>query len=347
MRKWLRFIVLLLAISSCNSDDDSSGISTGINSDKGTDKGSKPDPVSVTPQTTQSPLVCANRLDTFNSAIFNAPGWHLFVLGDTGKANDGQLIAAQIMESYHTQYPLDAIIHTGDVFYDNGIASADDILTQTAFSDIYVPLGLTDIRWFFSAGNHDYNGNIHALLDWGQAQPFIHFPELYYKTQINRNLLSFANTTNQSQGPSVNLIAIDTTPFTTGIGQAEQLAWLQQQLAVDNAQYTIVFGHHPIVSYGEDGNEAGLQGNVRALLKQYSVDFYLAGHEHSLQVIDVPEEPVNIVSGAGGAEITPLTCNKKHLFGISQFGGIALYVTHNHVFIIPVSERGIEGIIKI
>ncbi|WP_171022260.1 metallophosphoesterase [Thalassotalea litorea] len=339
MQKWLRIFVVLLAVASCNSDDNSSGVNSDVNSD--------PNPQSVTPQSTsQPPLVCGSAIEPFDPQIFNTPGWHLFVLGDTGKANEAQLIAAQIIESYHTQYPLDAIIHTGDVFYDDGISSADDILTQTAFADIYTPLGLTDIRWFFSAGNHDYNGDIQALLQWGDAQPFIVFPELYYQTQINRNRLSFADTVNQSQGPSLNLIAIDTTPFTSGIGQAEQLAWLQQQLANDDARYTLVFGHHPIVSYGEDGNEEGLQGNVRALLKQYEVDFYLAGHEHSLQVIDVPDEPVNIVSGAGGAEITELTCDEQHLFGISQFGGVALYVTQNQVFSIPVSQRGIEGMIR-
>ena len=267
---------------------------------------------------------CPKDAIEFSSEIFQTPGLHMYVFGDTGTGNDNQVLAANILKSYHLNYPVDAIIHTGDVFYPNGISSADDVGVFDKFDSIYSGEELEDIPWYLTAGNHDYDGNINALVAFANERGHIHYPSLYYQANLSKPSLEW----------SINLIATDTTPFISGTPQLAQLAWLEQSLFDNQGKFSLVVGHHPVKSYGKHGGNKILQGTMLDLLNHYRVPTYLAGHEHSLQLIE--DERSYIISGAGGANLTSVECKANSLYAKQALGGFALYITPDTMWTIPV-----------
>ncbi len=252
----------------------------------------------------------------------------MLIVGDTGVGSKQQRQVAHMIEHYHINHPLDAIIHTGDIFYPDGINSADDLIATTHFSDIYLNSAYNDVPWYLVAGNHDHDGNINALITFFNRYSSLSFPSLYYATQINKGNIS------------VNIVAVDTDPIKKGTVQAEQLGWLQQTLAERQSDdaITIAVGHHPIFSNGEQGNTAALQGTFYALLQHYQVMFYLAGHEHNLEYIVKDELPQFIISGAAGAPLRDIECGTDSRFALSKAGGFALYVQPTLAWLIPLTE---------
>lgn len=63
---------------------------------------------------------------------------NLVVMGDSGVANDEQQQVSDMIAAYHQQYPVDAIIHTGDIIYPYGLSSPDDALGYSHFEDYYL-----------------------------------------------------------------------------------------------------------------------------------------------------------------------------------------------------------------
>lgn len=112
-----------------------------------------------------------------------------------------------------------------------------------------------------------------------------------------------------SSGVSVDAFYIDTIIWRGswvvdqslhGDPKQEQLHWLRAELQKSSADWKIVLGHHPVYSAGSHGMSSTLLRELDPLLRQYGVPLYLAGHDHSKQVIYW--EGVNyIISGAGGA----------------------------------------------
>jgi len=265
---------------------------------------------------------------TFDPVLFQTPGYHFYIIGDTGTGGEGQIKAAEILESYHLKYPLNAIIHTGDVFYPNGISSSNSQTTYDKFEAIYSTHALSHVPWYIVAGNHDYHGSIDALINYSLNSDQIHYPSRYYIKNISDDSIDW----------SINLIATDTTPFTLGDPQAEQLAWIEQQLFNYSHQVNLVFGHHPIHSNGHHGSTKELQGIFQQLLKHYSATMYLSGHEHSLQLLSKEEFEYYLISGAGGAELTNVACKEDTLFSRKAYGGFGLYVTREKLWVIPVTN---------
>lgn len=83
-----------------------------------------------------------------------------------------------------------------------------------------------------------------------------------------------------------------------------QLAWIDAELARGTAgcAATIVFGHHPVYSGGEHGNEPDMIARLAPLFEAHGIDGYVAGHEHFLAHLVSPSAGVDyLISGAGSA----------------------------------------------
>jgi acid phosphatase len=81
-----------------------------------------------------------------------------------------------------------------------------------------------------------------------------------------------------------------------------QLKWLRQSLLGSNDTWKIVVGHHPLYSVGLHGNVPELIGSFKPVFLQSKTDFYLAGHDHSLQYHTIPAEGIRYLVSAGGSE---------------------------------------------
>jgi acid phosphatase len=178
------------------------------------------------------------------------------------------------------------VITCGDNYHQKGISSATDPKWKAEFENIYSDSALM-IPWYASLGNHDYNGNPEAEIQYSQISKRWKMPARYYshKEKIN-------DTTD------VLFIHLDTSPFITDyqkndsiyhvLGQDTkvQLNWLDSVLANSEVRWKIVIGHHPIYSAVEKrGNTQELIEQVLPILKRHKVQAYFCGHEHFMQYL--------------------------------------------------------------
>lgn len=92
-----------------------------------------------------------------------------------------------------------------------------------------------------------------------------------------------------------------------------QYRWLEEELAAHPRYCTLAYGHHPHVSSGEHGDEAGLTA-IWDLLDREGVDVLLGGHDHTYERFAPqdawgnadPEGMRQFVVGTGGAPLYQL-----------------------------------------
>jgi len=81
-----------------------------------------------------------------------------------------------------------------------------------------------------------------------------------------------------------------------------QLQWLENALRTSKAAWKIVIGHHPLYTYGAHHGEnwGPNHAELKRILEENRVSFYLSGHDHNLQCIrPVNETVTHVVTGAG------------------------------------------------
>ncbi|MFQ3235666.1 MAG: tartrate-resistant acid phosphatase type 5 [Paraglaciecola sp.] len=253
---------------------------------------------------------------------------NFLVLGDWGRnGHYQQRDVAKWMDVAMMQVDGDFIVTTGDNFYSNGVASVSDPYWQSSFEQIYQGPNLFE-NWYAILGNHDYRGNWQAQIDYSNVSRRWQMPAPYY-----------AKTLELDDGASVLMIFLDTSPLnpeyqheakyaaTQQQDSAKQLIWLKHKLAISNATWKIVIGHHPLYSSGKRyGKTSGIRNVLEPILENAKVDVYFAGHEHDLQHNQpVGKYMAHFVSGAG-SEVRPVAQREFTKFAVSKAGFAAVSV---------------------
>lgn len=141
----------------------------------------------------------------------------------------------------------DAFLALGDIHHYLGIESVNDPLWTTNYELMYSHPEL-QVEWCPVLGNHEYRGNTQAVMDYSGTSRRWNMPSRYY-TRIFDN-----------DGTRVKVVFIDTAPIIDkyhantaeypDAGRQDvdaQLRWLDRELSRDdNADWTIVAGHHPV-----------------------------------------------------------------------------------------------------
>lgn len=182
----------------------------------------------------------------------------------------------------------DAFLALGDTHHYLGINSVDDPLWMTNYELVYSHPEL-QVEWCPVLGNHEYRGNTQAVIDYSGVSRRWMMPSRYY-TRIFDN-----------DGTRVKVIFIDTTPIidkyhsdTAEYPDANrqdveaQLRWLDNELSRDdNADWTIVAGHHPVYAQTpkQSSEREDMQRKVDPILKKHKVNMYICGHIHNFQHI--------------------------------------------------------------
>ena len=200
----------------------------------------------------------------------------ILAFGDSGTGDSRQMSVADSMKEVCSFEDCDFGLALGDNIYENGVTDVDDPQFKTKFEDPYGPLG---IKFNVVYGNHDAKGNIQAQIDYSKKSKWWDMPDKYYAKIVD----------------GVQLIGLDTNDF-----DAEQLKFVEETLQNTSARWTIVFGHHPIYSYGMHGNNGELIDELLPLLCEHDKVVYISGHEHDLQVLDSGCGVPLFVSGAAG-----------------------------------------------
>ncbi|HEU0006664.1 MAG TPA: metallophosphoesterase [Terriglobia bacterium] len=257
--------------------------------------------------------------------VTNGQRLSVAVLGDFGYPGKGgkpcgehpdQRRVADAMFRYHTERMKFAFgLTLGDNFYPKGVKDIKDPHWKCSWEDFYTRL---EIPFYATLGNHDYRQNADAQLEYSKGSKSFRMPAKYY---------TFA------AGP-VRFFALDTDEGTLGFWSKKpwsdsQRNWLVEQLEkYRNTKWKVVYGHHPIYSYGYHGNEERLVRKLLPELKKYGVDVYLSGHEHDLQHLH--QDGIHFfIGGSGGKDLRETKKGPQSLFADSKHSFLVLSGENN------------------
>ncbi|MBU0719293.1 MAG: metallophosphoesterase [Planctomycetes bacterium] len=220
----------------------------------------------------------------------SAPHERFIAIGDMGTGRQSQRAVAAAMADRARVDGLDFIITVGDNIYPNGVRSADDDQWKSKFEDVYADPSL-QVPIYPTLGNHDHRGSVQAQIEYSDHNDNWRMPASYYT--FTRSLVD---------GTRVQFFAVDTTPINAGSAGAEaQLAWLDGQLGGSDADWKIVFGHHPLFGHNPwRGYNESMIASLEPLFTRHAVDLYLAGHDHALEMLKPIDGVSYVITGAGG-----------------------------------------------
>jgi len=224
---------------------------------------------------------------------------YFLVFGDWGRNGQGdQQDVADWMGIAANQLTVKFVISTGDNFYCCGVASTEDYQWLSSFEQVYRSHSL-QIPWFITLGNHDYQGNVQAQIDYSKKNQRWKMPDRYYTNARDGIRYIFLDTTPlvksyYHDGNHEEVIKQDTT---------KQLQWLDSVLLHSPEKTKIVAGHHPLYSLGDHGGEIDLRIMLEKRFEKYRV-IYFAGHDHSLQSLQLAGSSVHYIISGGGSEHT-------------------------------------------
>jgi predicted MPP superfamily phosphohydrolase len=243
----------------------------------------------------------------------------ILAIGDWGAGTGMQKEVAKGMNDNAGKYPIDFIISTGDNIYGKGVKSVDDPQWKTKFENIYTGEHLQK-DWFPVFGNHDYLGNVPAQLEYAQKNPRWRFPDFYYVIPKEKD------------NELYDFFMIDTNLMVSGKDE-EMLIWLEKALSESKAKWKIVVGHHMIRSHGVYGDQKFMMKKLKPILDRYSVDMYMSGHDHDLQLIKHPDDKFfQAISGAGGGS-RDTSWGTNTIFSATNGGFMGLTVAKEMLYV--------------
>ncbi|HEX8702060.1 MAG TPA: metallophosphoesterase [Myxococcaceae bacterium] len=210
---------------------------------------------------------CGNRTASKRFRTAPVPGTrrvHFAAVGDFGTGgNDQQEVAARML----ARRP-ELFVALGD----NAYASGTEAEIQ---NNLFIPMAdlLAEVPFFAVAGNHEYVTR--------EAQPYL--DNLYLPTSSSggERYYSF-------DWGHVHFVGLDSS-CAIGLASKEkctlaaQKAWLEKDLAESQADWKVVFFHHPPWSSGEHGSQPLMRREFAPLFEKYGVDLVLTGHDHNYE----------------------------------------------------------------
>ncbi len=248
-----------------------------------------------------------------------APALDFVVIGDWGR--DGgwhQREVARQMGRSAAAIGSRFVVSVGDNFYEDGVAGVADPQWQNSFEQIYTDPALMT-PWHVILGNHDYQGDAQAQLDYSAESPRWSLPARYY-TRVET----------LADGISVEFFFLDTSRYileylhrpkvrVQGQDKQAQIDWLEQALGSSKAAWKIVVGHHQLYAVtGQHHDYPEMIGPFKPLLDRYGVHAYINGHEHNLEHIVV--DGVHYITCGAGSETAPVVTPPPGQFASDHHG---------------------------
>ena len=254
--------------------------------------------------------------------------WGREGIDDTDKKTPGQLKVAKQLGSTAKEVKASFVLTCGDNFHGNGVSSITDPLWGVNFEKVYSAKSLM-IPWYITLGNHDYEGNVDAELEYAKTNKRWIEPARYFSfTKKLRN------------STVVLFVILDSSPLVEEyinqkndghhvIGQntAVQWHWCDSVLASSSASWKLVFFHHPAYSASsKHGSTPEIQRAFVPLFEKYHVNACFSGHDHDLQHSRPDNATVEYFGCGGGSETRPAgqTAFTKYSNASLGFGVVSL-----------------------
>jgi tartrate-resistant acid phosphatase type 5 len=241
-------------------------------------------------------------------------------MGDWGEGKPAQKNVADAMAKYVAarKTPFAALLSAGDNFY-VPLSGVEDPAWQTLFEQMYDAKRL-DFPFYAALGNHDYDQNKYLIeLAYARQNPQSRWklPARWYRVDL------------PAKEPLVTALMLDSDqPNLTAIEWALEKKFIAEELARPRAPWTICVAHHPLFSNGAAADNGVLQKDWGAVFEKEHVDFYLCGHDHNLQHLEVKGWKESFVlAGGGGAHAHPLIRDNRGPFSRTVYGFVHFDVT--------------------
>jgi hypothetical protein len=242
------------------------------------------------------------------------PDFHVMAMGDWGEDTAAQRDVAGAMSRWAKGTPPNAVLLLGDNFYFT-LTGPDDPRWQRVFERVYDPATL-NVPFYSCLGNHEYGlRNLDTELAYSRQHPESRFklPARWYRIDLPK------------EKPVLTVLILDSDKdFLSDAQWNEQIKWLKDELDKPRGTWTICCAHHPLYSNGFFWANGVLQKDWGLLFEKSNVDFYLCGHEHNLQHLEIPGSSVSyVIAGGGGAHAAPLMRDNRgfsrEAFGFADF----------------------------
>lgn len=200
----------------------------------------------------------------------------IWVLGDSGLANDSARAVRDAYLGYSETAPIDVFLMLGD----NAYVTGTDAEHQRAIFDMYPAILRTTVLWP-TLGNHDgFNADsdtesgpyydIFTLPRKGEAGGVASGTEAFYS-------FDYAN---------IHFICLDSYDSDRAIDGA-MMSWLVDDLEATAQSWVIAFWHYPPYSDGHNSDTDPIMIEMREhampILEAAGVDLVLSGHSHSYE----------------------------------------------------------------
>jgi tartrate-resistant acid phosphatase type 5 len=238
----------------------------------------------------------------------------LMAMGDWGDGSAGQKkVAGELATIVSEQTePVDAMLLAGDNFY-VPLSGTQDPAWKNLFENMYDPKRLA-IPFYVSLGNHDYPpAKAQIELDYAKQHP-----DSRWKLPAHWYAVDFP-----ADHPIVRLLVLDSNKDPMPPDQwMNEFFWIDKELAqTPPGVWTIAMAHHPIYSNGAHGDNGVLMTSWGKIFKDRNLDFYLCGHDHDLQHLEMPGWHTSFVLvGGGGRTLTAMRRDNRGPFSRSVMG---------------------------
>ena len=251
-----------------------------------------------------------------------------------------QQVIANLMCDVAKKVKPECIISTGDTHHGSGVKSVDDPRWKTNYEDIYSKL---KVDWYAVLGNHEYQGEPQALIDYSKVNPRWNMPSRYYTKVFKRG------------GVSVRLVMLDTTPMierfrtsekysNAGLqNYKEQLEWLDKTLSEATEDWVLVMGHHPIHAYTKKpkSERTDMRNNVDKILRQHdNVAMYLCGHIHSFQHLRDKKSNIDYVITSSAAQSRDVKTTKRTIYCSPEAGFSVISASKSTLCVHMIDKNG-------
>lgn len=269
---------------------------------------------------------------------------NVIVANDMGKRGvSEQKNIAGLLAEVAAQNKISFMAVAGDPIHDDGVKSIDDEEWNLKIENIYTAPSLYSLPWYVIPGNHEYRGNVQAILDYSQKSERWNAPARYFT--VTRPI--------GNSGKDCLFVFIDTSPMIdkyrnnpekypeAGLQDMDaQLTWIKQTLESSDADWKIVIGHHPVYAYTEkeESERTDIQNRLASLLENNGVAFYICGHIHNFQHIKPKGSNVNYIvnsSASKSRKVKPIEgtvfCNPDPGFSVISVTADRIdYYMENH-----------------
>lgn len=235
------------------------------------------------------------------------------VIGDSGQPGAGQTNIAKQMVAWHSRFPFEFVLMTGDNLY--GSERPRDYAKK--FEIPYKPLLDAGVKFYAALGNHDDpEQRLYKQFNMGG--------ERYYTFQPKNGVRFFALDSNY----------VD----------QKQLDWLDKELAASGSDWKIAFFHHPLYSSGETHGSAELQrGQLEPVFLKHGVNVVLTGHEHFYERLK-PQKGVAyfIVGSSAKLREGDLRKSDKTVYGNdSDYSFMLVEIVDDEMYFQAISHKGV------